>query len=113
MDGVITDGKSSVDEAAITGESKPVSKSVDDEVIAGTGNQDGSLTVKVAKSVKTQHSLELCVLSLRLKAQKSNVQVLADKAAFSLTIIAIATAVITFLFTGYSLKIRLSHLNAR
>lgn len=98
VDGVITDGKSSVDEAAITGESKPVSKTVNDEVIAGTGNQDGSLTVKVTKIGQDTALAGIMRLVAEAQSSKSNVQVLADKAAFALTIIAIATAVITFIY---------------
>lgn len=98
VDGVITDGKSSVDEAAITGESKPASKTVDDEVIAGTGNQDGSLTVKVTKIGQDTALAGIMRLVAEAQSSKSNVQVLADKAAFALTIIAIATAVITFIY---------------
>ena len=98
VDGVITDGKSSVDEAAITGESKPVSKTVNDEVIAGTGNQDGSLTVKVTKIGQDTALAGIMRLVAEAQSSKSNVQVLADKAAFALTIIAIATAVITFVY---------------
>lgn len=98
VDGIITDGKSSVDEAAITGESKPVSKTVDDEVIAGTGNQDGSLTVKVTKIGQDTALAGIMRLVAEAQSSKSNVQVLADKAAFALTIIAIVTAVITFVY---------------
>lgn len=98
VDGVITDGKSSVDEAAITGESKPVRKTVNDEVIAGTGNQDGSLTVKVTKIGQDTALAGIMRLVAEAQSSKSNVQVLADKAAFALTIIAIATAVITFIY---------------
>ena len=98
VDGVITDGKSSIDEAAITGESKPVSKSVNDEVVAGTGNQDGSLTVKVAKIGQDTALAGIMRLVAEAQSSKSNVQVLADKAAFALTIIAIATAIITFIY---------------
>jgi Cu2+-exporting ATPase len=98
VDGVITDGKSSVDEAAITGESKPVSKTVDDEVIAGTGNQDGSLTVKVTKIGQDTALAGIMRLVAEAQSSKSNVQVLADKAAFALTIIAIATAIVTFIY---------------
>ncbi|MDQ2973235.1 MAG: HAD-IC family P-type ATPase, partial [bacterium] len=98
VDGVIVDGSSSVDEAAITGESKPVSKSVNDEVIAGTGNQDGSLTVKVTKLGQDTALAGIMRLVAEAGKSKSNVQVLADRAAFYLTIIAIATAVITFIF---------------
>lgn len=98
VDGVITDGKSSIDEAAITGESKPVSKSVNDEVIAGTGNQDGSLTVRVTKIGQDTALAGIMRLVAEAQSSKSNVQVLADKAAFALTIIAIATAIITFIY---------------
>lgn len=98
VDGVIMDGSSSVDEAAITGESKPVTKGVDDEVVAGTNNQDGSLTVKVTKIGQDTALAGIMRLVAEAQSSKSNVQVLADKAAFSLTIIAIATAVITFVY---------------
>ncbi len=98
VDGVITDGKSSVDEAAITGESKPVSKSVNDEVVAGTGNQDGSLTVKVTKLGQDTALAGIMRLVAEAQRSKSNVQVLADKAAFVLTLVAIATGVITFVY---------------
>lgn len=98
VDGVITDGKSSVDEAAITGESKPVSKSVNDEVVAGTSNQDGSLTVKVTKIGQDTALAGIMRLVAEAQSSKSNVQVLADKAAFALTIIAIATSILTFIY---------------
>ena len=98
VDGLIVDGSSSVDEAAITGESKPVSKSINDEVVAGTGNQDGSLTVKVTKLGEDTALAGIMRLVAEAQSSKSNVQVLADKAAFYLTIIAIATAIATFIF---------------
>ncbi|HMS31548.1 MAG TPA: heavy metal translocating P-type ATPase, partial [Candidatus Saccharibacteria bacterium] len=96
VDGVIVEGSSSVDEAAITGESQPVSKSINDEVVAGTGNQDGSLTVKVTKVGQDTALAGIMRLVAEAQSSKSNVQVLADKAAFLLTIVAIATAIITF-----------------
>ena len=98
VDGQIVDGSSSVDEAAITGESKPVSKTINDEVVAGTGNQDGSLTVKVTKLGQDTALAGIMRLVAEAQSSKSNVQVLADKAAFYLTIIAIATAIATFVF---------------
>ena len=97
VDGIIVDGTSSIDEAAITGESKPVSKSVDDEVVAGTLNQDGSLTVRVTKLGQDTALAGIMRLVAEAQASKSNVQILADKAAFVLTIVAIATAIITFI----------------
>jgi Cu2+-exporting ATPase len=110
IDGVIVDGTSSVDEAAITGESKPVSKSIDDEVVAGTGNQDGSLTVKITKLGEDTALAGIMRLVAEAQTSKSNVQVLADKAAFYLTIIAIVVAVVTFIVwailkdTGFALE---------
>lgn len=97
VDGVITEGSSSVDEAAISGESKPVTKSVKDEVIAGTSNQDGSLTVKITKLGEDTALAGIMRLVSEAQTSKSNVQVLADKAAFVLTVVAIASGLLTFI----------------
>lgn len=97
-DGQITEGTSSVNEAAITGESKPEHKSAGDEVIAGTINQDGSLTVKVTKIGEDTMLAGIMRLVADAGASKSSAQVLADKAAFYLTIIALASGFLTFLF---------------
>lgn len=110
VDGLIIEGRSSVNEAAITGESKAISKSVDDEVIAGTINQDGSLTIKVTKLGDDTALAGIMRLVAEAQSSKSNVQVLADKAAFVLTIIALVTAIITFVYwlitkdTGFALE---------
>lgn len=100
VDGVIVEGSSSVDEAAISGESKPVGKGVDDEVVAGTGNQDGSLTVRVTKLGQDTALAGIMRLVAEAQISKSNVQVLADKAAFYLTVIAIVTSIVTFAYWG-------------
>src|SRR3990167_9335123 len=97
VDGEIVEGTSSVNESAITGESKPVGKTVKDEVIAGTINQDGSLTVKVTKIGEDTALAGIMRLVAEAQASKSNVQMLADKAAFVLTVVAIAVGVLTFL----------------
>lgn len=96
VDGVITDGSSSIDESAITGESKPVNKTVKDEVVAGTVNQDGSIGVRVTKLGNDTALAGIMRLVAEAGKSKSKVQVLADKAAFVLTITAIVTAIITF-----------------
>ncbi|HLG90764.1 MAG TPA: heavy metal translocating P-type ATPase [Candidatus Saccharimonadales bacterium] len=97
VDGVITEGTSSVNEAAITGESKPASKTVNEDVVAGTINQDGSLTVKVTKLGDDTALAGIMRLVAEAQASKSNVQVLADKAAFALTGVAIVAGLLTFL----------------
>ena len=97
VDGIVTNGASSVNEAAITGESKPVDKTVNNEVIAGTINQDGSLTVKVTKLGEDTALAGIMRLVAEAAASKSSVQVLADKAAFVLTIVAILSGILTFI----------------
>lgn len=97
VDGVISDGTSSIDEAVISGESKPISKTKNDEVIAGTINQDGSLTIEVAKVGDNTALAGIMRLVSEAQRSKSNVQVLADKAAFALTVIALMTALATFI----------------
>lgn len=52
MDGVIVNNCSAINQAAITGESVPVEKSIDDEVFAGTLNEEGLLEVKITKLVE-------------------------------------------------------------
>lgn len=98
VDGVVVDGSSSINEAAITGESNPINKTIADEVIAGTVNQDGSLTVKVTKLGEDTALAGIMRLVAEAQNSKSNTQVLADKAAFVLTIIAIATSLLTFFY---------------
>lgn len=97
-DGEVTEGRSSVNEAAITGESTPVEKKAGAEVIAGTINQDGSLTVKVAKLGQDTALAGIMRLVAEAQASKSNAQMLADRAALILTIIAITAGILTFAF---------------
>lgn len=95
IDGVVVDGVSSVDESAITGESKPIDKAAGSGVIAGTINQDGALTIKITKAGDDTMLAGIMRLVDEAQHSKSNAQILADKAAFILTIIAIITAVVT------------------
>lgn len=110
VDGVVVNGTSSVNEAAITGESKPVNKTVGDEVVAGTINQDGSLTVKITKIGEDTALAGIKRLVAEAQVSKSHVQILADKAALVLTVIAIVAGLITFIVwlavkdTGFALE---------
>lgn len=110
VDGVVVEGESSVNESAITGESKPVNKVLNDEVVAGTINQDGSLTVKVTKMGEDTALAGIMRLVAEAQASKSNVQVLADKAAFILTLVALGAGLLTFIVwlvaenTGFALE---------
>lgn len=94
-DGEIVDGQSELNEAMITGESKPVSKEVGDAVIGGTINGDGSLRVKVTATGDDTALAGIMRLVEEAQSSKSNTQILADKAAGWLFYIALATAVLT------------------
>lgn len=95
-DGQVAEGKSDIDESMVTGESRPMKKGVGAEVIAGTINGDSSLKVKVTKI--GEHTFLAGVMRLVAEAQasKSRLQMLSDRAAFYLTIIAITTGGATF-----------------
>ena len=98
MDGRVVEGQSSVNEAMITGESKPVSKTVGDEVIGGTLNGEGALRIRVEKTGEEMALAQIINLVKEAQASKPPVQRLADRAAHWLTIIAVVVALITFLF---------------
>jgi Cu2+-exporting ATPase len=94
-DGIVEDGSSDVNEAMLTGESKPVSKEPGDAVIAGTINGDGSLRVRVTAT--GEHTALAGIMRSVKEAQrsKSSTQILADKAAKWLFYIALAFAAVT------------------
>ncbi|PYO09936.1 MAG: heavy metal translocating P-type ATPase, partial [Gemmatimonadetes bacterium] len=94
-DGVVRDGNSAVNEAMITGESRPVDKKPGDKVIAGTVNSAGSLRVEVTGTGEQTALAGIMRLVAQAQSSRSRAQALADRAAFFLTIIAVAAAVIT------------------
>ncbi|MDT8357815.1 MAG: copper-translocating P-type ATPase [Methanomicrobiaceae archaeon] len=96
VDGVITEGKSSVNESMLTGESKPVSKKVGDGVTGGSINGEGSLVVTVKKTGKDTYLNQVIELVRKAQESKSRAQDLANRAALLLTIIALSVGAITF-----------------
>ncbi|HEU5210369.1 MAG TPA: heavy metal translocating P-type ATPase, partial [Longimicrobiales bacterium] len=95
-DGTVMEGASSVNESMITGESRPVDKHVDDEVIAGTVNGNGSLRVRVTGTGEGTALAGIMRLVSDAQSSRSRAQALADRAAFWLTIIAVASGLVTF-----------------
>lgn len=94
-DGEVEEGESEVNEAMVTGESKPVSKAPGDEVIAGTINGDGSLRVRVkATGDETALAGIMCLVE-QAQQSKSDTQIVADKAAGWLFYAAVGVAIIT------------------
>jgi Cu2+-exporting ATPase len=94
-DGVVRQGHSSVDEAMITGESRPVEKGEGDEVIAGTVNAQGSLRVEVTKTGEQTALSGIMRLVEQAQHSRSRAQALADRAAFFLTFVAVGAGVLT------------------
>jgi Cu2+-exporting ATPase len=94
-DGVVEEGESDVNEAMITGESKPVSKEPGEEVIGGTINGDGSLRVRVTATGDETALAGIMRLVRQAQQSKSRTQVLADRAAGWLFYVALGTAVVT------------------
>lgn len=94
-DGVVKEGISDVDESIATGESKPVPKKEGDAVIAGTTNGDGSLGIVVAKIGDETFLAGVMRLVAEAQSSKSRLQMLSDRAAYYLTILAVVTGGIT------------------
>ncbi len=96
-DGVIEKGKSDVNEAMITGESAPVKKKQGDEVIAGTNNGEGSLSIKVTSTGEETKLSGIMRLVAEAQSSKSRAQNLADRAAQLLTGVAVLAGVLTLI----------------
>lgn len=96
-DGVVKEGRSSVNESMITGESEPIEKHEGDEVIAGTVNGQGSLRVEVTGTGDRTALAGIMRLVAQAQSSRSRAQALADRAAFWLTFVAIGAGVVTFI----------------
>ena len=94
-DGVVQDGTTDVNESMITGESRPVRKEPGANVIAGTVNGSGSLRIAVSSTGDKTTLAGIMRLVARAQTSRSRAQMLADRAAFLLTFVAIAAAAVT------------------
>jgi Cu2+-exporting ATPase len=94
-DGVVREGRSSVNEAMLTGESRSVVKETSAEVIAGTVNGEGSLRVEVTRTGDRTMLAGIMRLVEQAQTSRSRAQVLADRAAAWLTVVALAAAATT------------------
>lgn len=98
IDGVMLEGASSVNEALVTGESNPVSKSPGDNVLGGTINGEGVLRVRVTKTGEETALAQIVNLVREAQESKPRVQRLADHAATALTLIAVSLGIATFAY---------------
>jgi Cu2+-exporting ATPase len=95
-DGAVVEGRSTVNESLITGESRSVNKFSGERVIAGTINETGVLRIKVTGTGERTVLAGIMRLVAQAQASKSRAQALADRAAFWLTIIALVAGAVTF-----------------
>jgi P-type Cu2+ transporter len=94
-DGTVRRGESDVNEAMLTGESRPVKKEAEDEVLAGTINGEGSLRIEVRGTGENTKLYGIVRLVSEAQQSKSRAQHLADRAAQLLTAVALGAGVIT------------------
>lgn len=96
VDGVITDGRSSLDESMVTGESMPVTKSVGDHVIAGTLNQSGAFVMRAEKVGRETMLSQIVQMVAEAQRSRAPIQRLADQVSGWFVPLVIAVAVAAF-----------------
>ena len=106
-DGFVLEGSSNVNESMLTGESVPVKKEKESNVIGGSVNGDGMLKIKVTGVGSESYLNKIITMVQSAQHAKSKTQNLADKVAKWLTIISITVGVVTFVY-WYSVENNLS-----
>jgi Cu+-exporting ATPase len=100
VDGEVIEGRSSIDESMLTGESIPVEKTVDDSVIGATLNGTGSLVIRARKIGSDTVLAQIVQLVAQAQRSRAPMQRMADKVAFWFVLAVLATAVVTFFAWG-------------
>ena len=100
VDGVITAGQTSVNQAVMTGESLPVDKTVGDQVASGTVNQFGAFEMRAVKVGEDSSIQRMIRLVQSADAGKAKIVGLADRWATWIVVIALTAAALTWFFTG-------------
>jgi len=98
VDGIVKEGRSSVDESMITGESIPVGKKIGDEVIGATINKSGLLKIKTTKIGKDTTLSQIIELVEKTQLSKVPIQKLVDKVSSVFVPAVILIAIVSFIF---------------
>jgi len=96
VDGVITDGRSSLDESMVTGESMPVTKGVGEHVIAGTLNQSGAFVMRAEKVGRETMLSQIVQMVAEAQRSRAPIQRLADRVSGWFVPLVIAVAIVAF-----------------
>lgn len=96
-DGIIIEGESFVNEAFLTGESKPIHKKAKDKVVGGSINGEGSLKVRIEKVGEENYISQVIKMVKQAQESRSRIQDLANRASALLFYIALITGIITYL----------------
>lgn len=104
VDGVITKGQTSINQAVMTGESLPVDKTIGDEVSSGTVNQFGTFEMRAAKVGEDSSIQRMIRLVQSADAGKAKIVGTADRWATWIVVIALSAALFTWLFTGQIIR---------
>src|SRR6266851_9805570 len=94
-DGLVVAGRTSVNQAMLTGESQPVEKGEGDEVIGGAVNDEGAITIEVRRTGADSYLSQVVELVRKAQETRSRTQDLANRAAMWLTLIAIGGGTVT------------------
>lgn len=108
VDGLIIEGKSTVDESMLTGESLPIEKEEGDQVIGGSVNNEGSLTIEVEKTGEASYLSQVVKMVKEAQESKSKTQDLTNRAAKWLFYLAIVAGLVTFsvwILLGYPVDV--------
>ena len=96
VDGVITDGTTSVNESMVTGESKDVTKAMGDKVIGGSINGQGTVTVEVTGTGESGYLSQVMALVSQAQREKSKAESLSDRVAKWLFYVALIVGMLAF-----------------
>jgi len=100
-DGVIVEGRSTLDESLLTGESKPIDKGVGDTVIGGTINGEGTLKIRIECTSEETYLAQIIRLVREVQKSKSRTQDLANRAAALLFYVALTVGMASFIIWSF------------
>src|SRR6266478_4186039 len=112
-DGAITEGRTTVNQALLTGESQPVEKGPGDAVLGGAVNGEAAITLRITRTGAETYLAQVIELVRRAQQTRSRTQDLANRAAMWLTVIAIAagaTTLVAWLASGRSVDFALERM---